>query len=436
MFDNLSEKNCPCGKEHIFTSKVIVEKGAIKKLPSILKEMKCQSAFILADKNTYSAAGEKVSEILKKNGIKTDGYTFSSTEIEPNEANVGLAIMNFNPACDVVIGVGSGVINDISKIVSNVAGKKYIIIGTAPSMDGYASATSSMTMDGLKISLNSKCADAIIGDTEILCEAPERMMISGLGDMLAKYVSICEWRISNLINGEYYCEEIAELVRKSLKQCVDNANGLLSKDENAVKSVFEGLIICGAAMKFAGLSRPASGIEHYLSHIWDMRGVEFGTSVDFHGIQCAVGTLISVKLYEKIKHFVPERKKAFEYVKNFDFSDWSKELQAFLGKGAESMIALEEKEHKYDVESHKKRFEIISERWAEVQRIIKEELPTVNELEALYENVGLPKTMSEIGIEEEILPMTFKSAKDIRDKYVLPRLCWDLGIIDEIFKME
>lgn len=70
MFDNLSEKNCPCGKEHIFTSKVIVEKGAIKKLPSILKEMKCQSAFILADKNTYSAAGEKVSEILKKNGIK------------------------------------------------------------------------------------------------------------------------------------------------------------------------------------------------------------------------------------------------------------------------------------------------------------------------------------------------------------------------------
>lgn len=100
------------------------------------------------------------------------------------------------------------------------------------------------------------------------------------------------------------------------------------------------------------------------------------------------------------------------------------------------MIALEEKEHKYDVESHKKRFEIISERWAEVQRIIKEELPTVNELEALYENVGLPKTMSEIGIEEEILPMTFKSAKDIRDKYVLPRLCWDLGIIDEIFKME
>ena len=41
-----------------------------------------------------------------------------------------------------------------------------------------------------------------------LAEAPVEMMISGLGDMLAKYVSICEWRISNIINGEYYCEDI------------------------------------------------------------------------------------------------------------------------------------------------------------------------------------------------------------------------------------
>lgn len=62
-------------------------------------------------------------------------------------------------------------------------------------------------------------------------------------------------------------------------------------DKKAVTAVFEGLILCGAAMKFAGVSRPASGIEHYLSHIWDMRGVEFGTPVELHGIQCAVGTL-------------------------------------------------------------------------------------------------------------------------------------------------
>lgn len=432
MFTKLSKYNCKCGKEHIFTSKAIIEKGAIDKLPIIFKEAKFNSAFIFADKNTYCAAGEKVVETLEKNGIKIKKYVFLKDILEPDETNVGLAIMNFDPACDAVIGVGSGVINDISKIVANVSGKKYIIVGTAPSMDGYASATSSMTMEGLKISLNSKCADVIIGDIDILCDAPTKMMISGLGDMLAKYVSICEWRISNLINDEYYCEDIAQLVRDSLKKCVDNAEGLLNRDENAVKSVFEGLIICGAAMKFAGLSRPASGIEHYLSHIWDMRGVEFETPVELHGIQCAVGTLIAVKLYEKIKNVVPNKSMALNYAENFDFYEWSEELRAFLGKGAESMIALEEKEQKYSVESHKKRIDVIIEKWNEILKIIDQELPEVSNLEKLFNNVGLPKTMKEIGIDDENLPMTFKSAKDIRDKYVLPRLCWDLGIIDEI----
>lgn len=373
-----------------------------------------------------------MTEKLEKSGIKIKKYVFSKDVIEPDETNVGLAIMNFDPDTDVVIGVGSGVINDISKIVAKVSGKKYIIVGTAPSMDGYASATSSMTMEGLKISLNSKCADVIIGDTDILCKAPIKMMISGLGDMLAKYVSICEWRISNIINDEYYCEDIAQLVRDSLKKCVDNADGLLKRDEDAVKAVFEGLIICGAAMKFAGVSRPASGVEHYLSHIWDMCGVEFGIPVEFHGIQCAVGTLIAVKLYEKIKNITPDKQKALEYAKKFDFDAWSETLRKFLGKGAESMIALEEKEQKYSVQSHKNRVDKILEKWSEILKIIDEELPEVLSLEKLFCDVGLTKTMVEIGLDDGILPLTFKSAKDIRDKYVLPRLCWDLGIIDEI----
>ena len=433
MFSDLKNVGCSCGKNHLFDSKIVVCDNAIYQLPQILNNLKCERPFIIADCNTYKAAGESVFDLLNKNGIKAERYIFNKENLEPDEANVGLAVMNFIPACDVVIGVGSGVINDISKIVANVSGKKYIIVGTAPSMDGYASATSSMTMQGLKISLNSKCADVIIGDTNILCKAPVKMMISGLGDMLAKYISICEWRISNLINGEYYCEDIASLVRKSLKKCVDNAEGLLKGDKKAVEAVFEGLILCGAAMKFAGVSRPASGIEHYLSHIWDMRGVQFGTPVEFHGIQCAVGTLISIKLYEKIKNITPKSQKAFGYVEKFDFAAWSESLRDFLGKGAESMIALEEKEQKYNIESHKKRFEIIVEKWNEIQSIISEELPSIGEVEALYDKVGLPKTMAEIGLSEEILPLTFKSAKDIRDKYVLPRLCWDLGTIDEIF---
>ena len=82
-------------------------------------------------------------------------------------------------------------------------------------------ATSSMTVGGLKVSLASRAADLIIGDTDILKNAPRELLVSGLGDMLAKYISIAEWRISNLLTGEYYCEDIAELMRSSLAECVE-----------------------------------------------------------------------------------------------------------------------------------------------------------------------------------------------------------------------
>lgn len=434
MIGEMKGTGCKCGREHCFVPKVIVGEKAVYQLPSALKDLKVKKAFIYADRNTYSAAGEAVTNILKNSGFDVEEYVFNKEKTEPDETNVGLAIMHFDRECDAVIGVGSGVINDICKIVASVSDKPYIIVGTAPSMDGYASATSSMTRDGLKISLNSKCADVIIGDVDILCQAPMKLMASGLGDMLAKYVSICEWRIAHLITGEYYCEEIAELVRTSLKKCVENAEGLLKRDKTAVMAVFEGLMTCGAAMKYAGVSRPASGEEHYLSHIWDMRGVEFGTPVETHGIQCAVGTLIAIRMYEKVKEIKLDREKALSYVDDFDFDVWSEELRKFLGRGAESMIALEAKEQKYDKTAHKKRLDVIIENWDEILNIIDEELPASEEIESLLKTINAPASLEEIGLEREILPMTFKATKDIRDKYVLSRLCWDLGILEEILK--
>ena len=411
---------------------VVTGSGAIGRLPRLLSDMNISSAFVFADKNTYSAAGASVIATLNAAGILTKEYVFTSDRVEPNESFVGLAMMNFDPSLDAVVAVGSGVINDISKIVANISCKKYAIVATAPSMDGYASATSSMSVGGLKTSLPSKCADIIIGDTDVLRNAPMKMMISGLGDMLAKYVAICEWRISEIINGEPVSYEVADMVRASLKKCVENAPGLLSRDAAATEAVFDGLVLCGLAMKLAGTSRPASGIEHYLSHVWDMRGEEFGTPVELHGLQCAVGSYIAVGLYERIRSCTPDRDRALSYVGGFDYAEWSGKLKDFLGRGADAMIALEKKEGKYDREKHRARLDRIIERWEEIVTVINEELPSISALTALYDTVGMPKSMDEIGVDPSILKMTFAAAKDIRDKYVLPRLAFDLGIIDDI----
>ncbi len=423
---------CACGKEHRFIADVVIGRGVVEQIPKYIQKHGGTKAFVLSDVNTYTAAGEQVCNILQQAGIPFAGYTFPQKSLEPDERSVGSAVMHYDASCDMIVAVGSGVINDIGKILSNLTGKPYIIVGTAPSMDGYASASSSMTRDGLKISLPSRGADVIIGDTDILCRAPLHMMKAGLGDMLAKYVSICEWRISHLITGEYYCEEVADLIRSALKRCTDNAEGLLKRDETAVQAVFEGLVIGGVAMNYAGLSRPASGVEHYISHVLDMRAVEFGTPMDLHGIQCAIGTLIAAGLYEKIKTVTPNREHALSHAVAFDYAAWQQTLRQLLGKGAESMIALETREGKYDPVAHKDRLEVILANWDKILQIIDEEIPSVQTLTAIMDTIDAPKTLAAIGIDESLLPTIFRATKDIRDKYVLSRLAWDLGIEDEL----
>lgn len=195
--------------------------------------------------------------------------------------------------------------------------------------------------------------------------------------------------------------------------------------------MFEGLVISGVAMNYAGISRPASGVEHYISHVLDMRGAAMGTHVSPHGIQCAVGTLLAVRLYERLRTVTPDREQAISFVEAFDYSAWSSELGALVGKGVQSMIDLEKKEQKYNKQLHKERLEVIISNWDAILQIIDEELPASKDLEALLDTIHAPKVLSQIGVDDSLLPGVFKATKDIRDKYVLSRLLWDLGLIDE-----
>ncbi len=429
----LSETGCKCGKDHRSTvDDVIVGKGVVNTLPEVLKRYNAKKVFVLADKNTYKAAGKRVCSILSDNNIDHTLYVMQQDVIEPNEEAVGSVVMHFDHDCDITVVVGSGVLGDITKIVSTIRKTKYIIVATAPSMDGFASNSASVIRDNLKESIYTCSASVIIGDTEILAAAPMRMLLSGIGDMLAKYVSICEWRLANLICSDYYCEGVASLIRCALKECADNAAGLVKRDEVAVESVFRGLVLSGEAMMYAGVTRPASGTEHYFSHIWDMRGLDKGTPVDLHGIQCAVGTYQTAIVYEQLKKVTPDREKAMKYFEAFDLAAWHEKLAEYVGVGGKMMKKVEEKEQKYSAEKHKKHLDIIISKWNEIVDIINEEIPALTELDKLYNVLGMSKKLSDIGFEDKDTFTVFCATKDVRDKYVSSRLAFDLGVIDEI----
>ena len=426
------EYMCECGKMHRpLVKKTIIKEGALKELPDVVKEFGGTKIFVLDDKNTHAAAGEKVCSILKDAGIPYTLFTIDCDRTEPDEHAVGSVMLHFDEHCDMVVGVGSGVINDIGKIVANIARRPYTIVGTAPSMDGYAAGTSSVIRDNLKVSVNSKCPDVVIGDLDVLANAPINMIRSGLGDMIAKYISICEWKISKIINDEYYCADTADIIMQALMKLVDNAAGVTSRDKEAVTAVMEGMVLSGIGANYAGVSRPVSGMEHYFSHIWDMRMIEFGTPWDLHGVQCGIGTLDCIKVYDKIRNLTPSREKALAYVESFDNEKWNEYLRKNLGKGAEQMIKTAKAIKMYDKDLHRERLEKIIAHWDEIIAVINE-LPSYEELEKVFDAAGAPKYVEDIGITKEEERMAFLMSKDIRDKYIGSRLLWDIGELDNV----
>ena len=427
---------CECGKTHsVGTKRVIIESGAIIKLPDILKEVGSKHPFILSGHDTFEAAGDVVEDVLNDADISFSKYVFPASPVIPNEESVGSSIMHFDNTCDCVVSVGSGVINDIGKILANVSGNTYIVCGTAPSMDGFASATSSMDIDGLKVSLPSTHAYAVIGDLDILCAAPAKMLQAGVGDLIAKYVSLVEWEISHIVADEYYCPVIAHMVRCALNKVVDAAPALLRREPDAVAAVMEGQVIAGMAMKYAGISSPASGVEHYFSHVWDMRSLAFeDAKADLHGIQCGIGTLYALKIYDMLKGISVDVEHAKQKAAEFDFNKHSELIRTFIGKGSVAMIEGEGKEHKYDLNKHDAHIKRIAKEWDKIMALIKG-VPSYAEVKKLMESIGAPTDASCIGYTPQQVKTTFILTKDIRDKYVLSRLVFDLGLEREAMEV-
>jgi len=166
-----------------------------------------------------------------------------------------------------------------------------------------------------------------------------------------------------------------------------------------------------------------------------MRALAFGTPSDLHGIQCGMATLITIRIYEKLRNYVPDREKALAYVRSFSSETWNTFLREKLGQGAEAMIAGEAAERKYDQTKHAARLEKIIGNWDAICEII-DELPHSDEIETFMKEIGHPTSPNEIGLTGQEIRDAFLMAKDIRDKYVLGRLLWDLGILETIIQEE
>ncbi len=425
--------DCECGRHHEAGLKYLkIGRNAVQYTVEAMKTICVTRPFIVCDTNTRKAAWNQVKAELDKAGISYTLFCFDQEHVEPDEHSVGALCMAFDPACDGVMAIGSGVINDCCKVLAHAIGCPQMVVGTAPSMDGYASNSSSVIQNRVKVTLYNACPGAIIADTEIMKDAPERMLWAGLGDMLAKYIALCEWRISHMVTGEYYCEAVAGLMRSSLAKIVAAAPRLMERDPDVIGAVAEGLVLSGLAMAFAQISRPASGLEHYFSHLWEMFALDRGLPMELHGIQVGVGTYLTFKIYDRLRHITPDRETAEKAMAAFDPIAWEDRVHRIFGKAAQTLIDKEKAIwHKNDPAEHKKRMEIILANWDQIMKIADEELPPTADIVSLMEKQGMPIHPADIDEDEKDTLDAFVASRDIRDKYLTSSLLWDIGLLED-----
>ena len=409
----LSGVDCECGRRHECPiEKVYIEKGAVSKLAPLCAPY--GKILLVADENTYGAGGERVEKALADKETKRVIFDGKSVLIPDEEAveRVREALSE----SEVIIALGSGVIQDLCKYVSHFAKIPYIVVATAPSMDGYASDGAAMILGGMKETVKAGLPRAIVCDIDILKNAPLDMIKAGYGDIIGKFSALCDWRLANIVDGEYLCEFIYTTTEAMVEKTLSAARGLMERNEESIAALTEALITVGIMMSFAGSSRPASGSEHHLSHFFEIVGIVRGEEYFPHGIDVAYSAIVTASIREELmetpfpaRKFLPPR------------AEWENKIKKIYGPVAEGCIALQDKVKNYITD----RTRAYLKKENEIKALFKA-TPTSWEIEGMLRPIGLDLSEFHKMYGTEKINDAISYAKDLKDRYTVLWTYYDL----------
>lgn len=368
--------------------------------------------------------------ILQKAGIEAKMCVLHHTAFD--EATVGELLFQMPLDYDLAVAVGTGAINDMTRFFSHRTGRPFFTVATAAPMDGFASSIGVLNINHLKTTVDAQTPTAIIGDTDILKNAPYRMIAAGLGDLLGKFTCLCDWKLSRVINTEHYCESIVSLVENCVRDVLKDANKTADRDPEILGDIMNGLVLTGVAMSLYGDSRPASGCEHHMSHYWEMMFEQKGERAAPHGTQVGVGTVLILKAVEELlKRKTIDFDAAREHARAYDSDKWADEILAAYGSAADGIMILEKKAQKNNSQKVLSRIDAMEAHWDEIVKIL-QELPSSAYVASLLEDLQSPDVPLEIGVDRELLKNTFLYCKEVRARYTFLQMLWDLDLLDEI----
>jgi len=395
---------CTCGKAHPLNVRDIVFKqGAIDEIPVYLQTLNYSNPSIICDTNTYEAAGKIIAALISGcNMIMLD-----AKDLHADEHGVAFAQKGLSEQTDLLIAVGAGTIHDITRYVAYDRQIPFFSVPTAASVDGFVSTVAAMTWNGFKKSFTAVSPEVVFADSNIYAKAPSRLTASGASDLLGKYTALADWKLGNLLLNEYICPKICKMEEEALSVVASDPAGLKKGDRQACENLMYGLLLSGLAMQMVGNSRPASGAEHHLSHLWEMALINEHTSA-YHGEKVGVGLVIACRRYREAARYI--QAKSYQIAPTIDPAE---EIAEFAGESNDVFNELLSENTPNPLGPVTD--QLLEEKSEEIAALLNS-VPDADKVRQLLIDAGAPVTMEEIGLSSFIEKKSIQYSPYIRSR--------------------
>ena len=437
--------------------------GVAGMIPEIFRKFFTgRKAVVLADVHTFPVLGEKVYNILVEAGIPVDKYIIGKEsfhadwkyvemagciirgeyekakaiedDAEHIESDSAAAFRDPSDEYNVLVSVGSGVINDLCKLSSHHHGQSYISVPTAASVDGYSSFGASITYGGAKQTFTCPAPVAIVADIDVIAAAPKKMTAAGYADLAAKIPAGAEWMISDFVGTEPIIPEAWHMLQDYLDDFLADPEAVARGDRQAIADLFEGLTLSGFAMQAARSSRPASCCDHLFSHIMDMTGHRYKGELQSHGFQVAIGTLTMCAVFDEFFKMDLTSMDVDALVESWPTLEQEQDraLELFRNFPA-PMLGYNEITKKYeDADKVRSELTALKSCWPEFKEKLQGQVYSFAKMKSLFAAAGAPCDPADIGLSRTALRDMFPLVQMMRFRFNLLDLAKRAGVYDRI----
>ena len=396
---------CSCGRTHELQTKLVVcEYGAQDNFDKYMEDIGLTGfRTVIYDTVTYNLPSVKRIKADQEIVLEAQGLHSEKGMIED-------MMTKLERKPDYIVVVGAGTLMDFGRYSAYKLDIPFVAIPTLVSSDGFTANICSIVIDGQKKSIPMVAPDAVICDLDIVKGAPMWLNISGVQDILSKHCSIADWKIANLVSGEYFCQMVCDMAQDALDVMVKCADDLRDGKPADFEAMAYAQMMSGLTMQILNHSRAASGAEHLIAHLVEMKPKGFENANGIHGRCVGVGTVLCAEEYHRLAE-----KETIE-VKPFEALDPAWVEEVFTERLAGGVF----KENENDV-LNTFPAENLKEKWPEIRALIAK-IPTAEELIELFKALDAAYQLEDIGIDNNMKREALDVSAAIRNRLTLNRM--------------